>query len=742
MVPSAQNTGAPDEAPGQAHEPGALVAVLLPLPLAGAYDYRVPGGLTLADGDFVRVPLANRQMAGVVWGPGSGGVAAAKVKEVAARLDCPAMSDAMRRFVDWVAAYTLQARGAVLKMAMSVPDALVPPKPVTAYGAAARLPDGLRPTKARARVLEIAARGPPMTAADLAREAAVGPSVIKGLAAAGALQTLSLAAVGRFPAPGWRRPGPALTPEQSAAADHLSARVRDGAYATTLLDGVPGSGKTEVYFQAIAETLAQGRQVLVLLPEIALTAQWLSRFRARFGANPQLWHSELTPAARRGVWRGVATARVAVVAGARSALFLPFPDLGLIVVDEEHDQSFKQEDGVIYNARDMAVVRGNISGFPVVLASATPSLETVVNAGNGRYGHLLLADRHAGARMPDMRAIDMRAAGPARGHWIAPGLAAAIAETLGQGHQVMLYLNRRGYAPLTLCRTCGHRLQCPNCTTWLVEHRRRGRLQCHHCGHAQALPNCCPGCQAEDSLVACGPGVERLADEVAQAFPAARLAIAASDTLAAPSAAADLVQRIEEHAVDIIIGTQIIAKGYHFPLLTLVGVIDADLGLSGGDLRATERTYQLLYQVAGRAGRGAQPGRVLVQTYLPDHPVMAALISGQRQRFIAEELAAREKAAMPPFGRLVALIVSGPDEAAVDRVARGLGRRAPAGGGVRVLGPAPAPLAKLRGRYRRRLLLMAGRETPVQGLVRHWLAADRPPGNVRVQVDVDPMSFL
>ena len=720
--------------------PGARVAVRLPLPLAHEYDYRVPTGLDIAAGDFVEVPLGNRKALGVVWGPGTGEVAAGRLKDVAARLEAPPMTAVARAFIDWVADYTLQPPGALLRMAVSVPEALQPPRALAAWRAADPLPE-IKMTPARRRVLDAAAEGPPRTAADLARDAGVGTGVVTGLAKAGALARVEVDAFPPPEEPDWRLPGPDLSPAQKAAADALSAAVHD-AFSVTVLEGVPGSGKTEVYLQAVAECLKRGRQVLVLLPEIALSAQWLERFRARFGTAPALWHSEVTQAQRRETWRHVAEGRAGVVVGARSALFLPYRDLGLIVIDEEHDGSFKQEDGVIYNARDMAVVRASLGAIPIVLVSATPSLETQANVDRGRYAHLHLPARHGGALLPAVEMIDLTKTPPQRGQWLAPPLREALDATLKRGEQSLLFLNRRGYAPLTLCRACGHRMQCPQCTAWLVEHRLMGRLQCHHCGYQTAPPLTCPACGAEDSLVPCGPGVERLAEEVAALFPEARIALATSDNLYNQRSAGEFVRRMEDREVDIIIGTQIVAKGHHFPLLTLVGVVDADLGLTGGDLRAAERTYQLLYQVAGRAGRAEHPGRVLIQTHMPEHPVMAAILKGDRTAFLAAEAKAREETRMPPYGRLVALVVSGTDEGAVDQAARALGRAAPAAPGVRVLGPAPAPLAMIRGRHRRRLLLQAGRGTQVQALVRAWIGRAAIPKKVRVQVDVDPYSFM
>lgn len=653
------------------------VSVLLPLPLAGAYDYAVPAGMELSPGDMVTVPLGARQRVGVVWGAAQGGVDPGRLKPVTGKLDLPPLPDDLRRFIGWVADYTLSPPGAVLRLAMRVPSAAPPNRPRRA------------------------------------------PAVEK---------------------PDAEHPGPQLSPQQAGAARALRDAVAARTYSCTLLQGVTGSGKTEVYFEAIAEALRQDRQALVLLPEIALTAQFLERFRARFGCLPVEWHSQLPDARRRNIWRAVASGEARVVAGARSALFLPFPQLGLIIADEEHDGAYKQEDGVIYHARDMAVVRAHLSAVPIVLASATPSLETMINAQSGRYRHLILPDRHGGARLASIEAVDMRAASLPAGQFISPRLLQLMGETLARGEQALLFLNRRGYAPLTLCRACGSRMECPNCSAWLVEHRFHNRMLCHHCGHEAQKPKACPACAVEDKMVALGPGIERLAEEVAAAFPQFAPAIISGDhnvdqvraTLAA----------FTRGETQILIGTQIIAKGHHFPDLTLVGVIDADLGLAGGDLRAAERTFQMLHQVSGRAGRASRPGHAVMQTYMPEHPVMQALISGDQAKFLAAESDARRARNLPPFGRLAALIISGPDQIQVRDFATQLARHAPHGKDVHVLGPAPAPLALLRGRHRYRLLLMATRQHNVQAILRQWLAKIKVPPKLRLAVDVDPYSFM
>ncbi len=721
--------------------------VLLPLALPGAYDYAVLDDLDVRPGDFVRVPLGPREVTGVVWDALPDGVEAKpvdpkKLKAIASRFDAPPMPDVLRKFVDWVAAYTLSTPGAVLRLAMRVPQALDPAPTITGYRLSGSDPQRITPQ--RQRVLEMLREtGPQLArpAREIAEMAGVGTSVVTGLVKTGALDVVEMPGERAFIEPDGDLEGPQLSDAQSLAAHDLGAHVGNG-FSATLLDGVTGAGKTEVYFEAVAAALRQGKQVLVMLPEIALTPQLLKRFETRFSSPPAPWHSDLNQKERRRIWRGVAEGRARVIVGARSALFLPYTNLGLIVVDEEHESAFKQEEGVIYNARDMAVARASLGDIPIVLASATPSLETVVNVQRGRYQRLVLPERHGAAELPDVTAIDLRADAPERGRWLSQSLVTAIVDTLEAGNQAMLFLNRRGYAPLTLCRTCGHRFECPNCDAWLVEHRFRKELQCHHCGTRAPTPYECPECQSENSLAACGPGVERIAEEAAERFPEARLSVLSSDHLHGPAATQEAVGQITRQEVDLIVGTQVVAKGHNFPNLTLVGVVDADLGLTGGDLRAAERTYQLLHQVSGRAGRGEKPGRVILQTYMPHHKVMQALVAGDRDQFLQQEAQEREDAGMPPYGRLVSLILSAPELPQATEVARQLARAVPAAEGVRVLGPAPAPIALLRGRHRVRFLIKTTRDFQVQKYVRAWLAQVKLPNAVRLAVDVDPQSFL
>jgi len=628
----------------------------------------------------------------------------------------------------------------VLRMMMSAREAFAPPKPLYGYRLAGAAPDRL--TKPRARVLEAAANGLIWQKTALAEAAGVSTGVIDGLAAAGSLVKEVM------PPASWPLPDPdhasvELTPAQAEAAAELVVAVENGAYSVILLDGVTGAGKTEVYFEAVAEALRRGVQALILLPEIALTGQFIARFEARFGVAPCAWHSELTPNQRGRAWRAVASGEARVVVGARSALFLPFRSLGLIVVDEEHDPAFKQEERVNYHARDMAVVRGSLGGFPVVLSSATPSIESHVNADQGRYRRIILPARFTGAALPDITAIDMRKDPPERGRWLSPVLVARIEQALDEKQQALLFLNRRGYAPLTLCRACGFRFECPNCSAWLVEHRFRRQLQCHHCGLTMPAPAACPQCDAEDALIPCGPGVERIAEEVSERFPQARTAILSSDLVPNVSALRRMLEQIAQGHADIVIGTQLVAKGHHFPGLAVVGVVDGDLGLAQGDPRAAERTYQLLHQVTGRAGRADVVGFGYIQTYRPDHPVIEALVSGDRDRFLAQEIAAREAAGYPPFGRLAALVVSARTQIQAEGFARALVRAAPPAEKIRILGPAEAPLAVIAGRHRMRILVKAPRESDLQAYMRAWLEqGPKPKAGVQLGVDIDPYNFL
>ncbi len=708
----------------------------------GPLDYRVPHGMSVEPGSIVVAPLGPRQLIGVVWEADrlqTEEVGDNRLRNLIGVLDAPPIPEALRRLVEWTADYYLAPLASVLRMALASTSALEGARTATEYRSTGVTPPRMTPQREQALERIGDRQG---LVRELAAIAEISDAVIRGLVKSGALEAVEVDIDAPFALPDPAHAPPALNPEQEAAASTLRRAVDAHAFQPFLLDGVTGSGKTETYFEGVAQAIEAGRQTLVLLPEIALTQPFLKRFAARFGVTPVEWHSDLRSSQRRRAWRAIASGQALVTVGARSALFLPYANLGLIVVDEAHETSFKQEDGVHYHARDVAVMRGKFERCPVVLASATPAIETRQQVTLGRYTELKLPGRYGAAELPEIAAIDLIAEPPQRGRWIAPTLVRSIDETLARGEQTLLFLNRRGYAPLTLCRHCGHRYQCPNCTAWMVEHRLTRRLACHHCGHQIPTPRACGECGEEDSLVACGPGVERIADEVAVLWPEARTAIVTSDTLWSPARAAEFVERMEAGAIDIVVGTQLVTKGYHFPNLTLVGVIDADLGLDGGDLRAAERTFQQIMQVSGRAGRGEKPGRVFIQTHAPNARVMRAFVTGDDAAFYAAETEAREDAGAPPFGRYAAIIVSSEDQDAARDIANRIGRSAPEVEGMHVYGPAPAPLAMLRGRHRFRLLVHARRALDVQDVIRDWLGGVDWPTKVRVAVDVDPYNFL
>ncbi|UXS02495.1 primosomal protein N' [Agrobacterium tumefaciens] len=717
------------------------VPVLVPMPAPGPYSYSVPEDMVVEPGSVVQVPLGPRQVIGVVWDDGDASkVDPKKLRPITKTFDCPALKPEMRRFIDWVSAYTLSPPGLVARMALRAPAAFDPEPMIEGLRLTEGRPERLTP--ARERVMELAAEGHGWTKSGLAHAAGVSTSVVDGLVKQGVFETIFLPAPPVVAEPDPDYVEPRLEGPQKQAASEILEDVKKGAFAVSLIDGVTGSGKTEVYFEAVAETLRQGKQVLILLPEIALTAAFLDRFHDRFGSRPAEWHSDLSPRMREKVWRQAVTGEVKVVAGARSALFLPFDNLGLIIVDEEHDPAYKQEDRVFYNARDMAVVRARIADFPVVLVSATPSVESQVNGSSGRYNTIHLHTRFGDAAMPDLHLVDMRRHPPERGGFLSPVLLRGIGKTIEKGEQALLFLNRRGYAPLTLCRVCGHRFQCPQCSSWLVEHRFRNQLQCHQCGHNEPTPDHCPECGTFDHLVACGPGVERIAEEVEKHFPEARTIVLSSDLMGVKRLRLEL-EAIVKGEADIVIGTQLVAKGHNFPLMTLVGIVDADLGLANGDPRAAERTFQLLSQVTGRAGRTGLKSHGLLQTYQPQHPVMQAIVSGDASAFYEREIVEREKAMLPPFGRLASVIISADSRAEAETHARGLRAAAPQATGIMLLGPAEAPLALIRGRYRFRLLVHGRRNSDMQSFLRTLLTnGPKERGSIHVQLDIDPQSFL
>ena len=719
--------------------------VLLPLPFNDVFDYKSDKDLSL--GQIVRVPFLNNTQVGIVYKIGkSSKLEDKKIKSVTEVFNLPPLKKELLQFIDWVAKYNLASLGMVLKMVLCAKGVFEDPKLNVLYKLTGKTlaQAKLKNSDARWHVIDLLKHAP-YTKAEIVKGAGVSVSVVNTLIENGILEPFTIPKIKQFDEPKFDIQSIKLTNEQQNAADYLCAKCDTG-FSVTLLDGITGSGKTEVYFEAAIKILKQNKQVLILVPEIALTTQWLERYEKRFGVKPANWHSGLSINERTQTWQAVAQNRAKVVVGARSALFLPFADLGLIVVDESHDHSFKQEDIVNYQARDMAIVRAKIENIPIILSTATPDLETVVNVEEKKYDSVKLTSRYASAQLPDLKIIDLKKDKPQKGSfgasWLAPTLVTALKENLEKGEQSMLFLNRRGYAPLLICRDCGHRIACPNCTAWLTEHRKNSKLICHHCGYSMPTPKQCPECHSSDGLTACGPGVERIAEEVKNRFPNSRVEIISSDITSSFIEVSNVINKMQNKEIDILIGTQILAKGHHFPLLTLVGIIDADLGLMGSDLRATEQTYQLLSQVSGRAGRGEKKGTVYLQTLYPENVVLQALIDNNRDKFLSLEKKSRKALHFPPFGKLAAIIVSSANMDIAEQTAFNLIKCAPHIDGVSVLGPAPAPIYMLRGKYRYRLLLKTLKTINIQSILKKWLGLVNIPGNVRVEADIDPYSFM
>lgn len=722
-----------------------IIGVLLPLPFDTPFDYMSEQEVQL--GQYVTVPFGKETQIGIVYSlQAPSELSADKIKKVLEYHNFPPLSDKMLQFIKWVAQYNMAPLGMVLKMVMSVRAAFEPSPMNVLYTLSGKtLSEAkLKNSDARWRVMDLLSHAP-YTRQEIAKGAGVSQSVIKSLIDTEVLKPVYVENKAEFLEPVGDYVKVNLNAEQRCAADLLCRKIGN-VFSVTLLDGVTGSGKTEVYFEAVAKTLEAGLQVLILVPEISLTSQWLERFQKRFGVRPANWHSGLSLKERTDTWKAVAEGRVKVIVGARSALFLPHRNLGLIVIDESHDHSFKQEDFVNYQGRDMAIVRAKIEHFPVILSTATPDLETLVNVDEGKYDSVKLMSRYAAASLPEIKIIDLKKDKPKKDvwgvSWLAPSLVQAVADNLKRGDQSVLFLNRRGYAPLLLCRDCGHRIQCPSCSSWLTEHKNAGRLLCHHCGYVDDIPTVCPHCGSMEGLTACGPGVERVAEEVCMRFPSAKVEILSSDNTGSFAAVSKIISKMERKEIDILVGTQIIAKGHHFPNLTLVGIVDADLGLIGSDLRAAEQTYQLLSQVSGRAGRGDKKGVVYVQTVYPENNVLKSLLNNDRESFVEFEKTTRKLLQYPPYGKLASLIVSGRNRQQTAQTAAQLERTAPHTDHISVLGPAPAPLFLLRDQYRYRLLLKTSKAINIQKVLQEWLLMVKVPSSVRVEIDIDPYSFM
>ncbi len=716
-----------------------IMPVIVPYKVKEPFQYTVPEKMKLSPGDIVSVPLGKKIVKGVIWNRASiKKISQKKLKMIIKKIDCPPISHDLLYLIDWISRYTLSPLGLVLKLVMPPTDTKDKFKEVYFI---IKNPEG-KITSGRFKVLEFLENYPNSTSKEIINATGVSAGIIRGLVKKELILHKTVIDKEEFTANHFNEKKSTLTKEQLSISKKLILKFQSNNFSVTLIDGVTGSGKTEVYFEIISEALRKNFQCLIMLPEISLTQQWLEKFTIRFGQKPIIWHSSVSKSERSNSWKKIQSGQASVVVGARSSLFLPFKKLGLVIIDEEHDTSYKQQDNVIYNARDMAIVRSKLLNIPLILVSATPSLETIFNVKQKKYDMLNLKQRFGSAKLPQISIIDLNSEKISASSWLSKPLINEIDSCLKRNLQSLLFLNRRGYAPLTLCRKCGHRSKCNNCSSWLVAHQTISKLLCHHCGYSIPLKSNCDKCESENSLVLVGPGIERISEEVAKIFPNAKQEVLSSDNLSNPKESAKLFEKIKNNNVDIIIGTQVISKGHHFPNLALVGVVDGDIGLVGGDLRANEKTFQLLFQVSGRAGRESEEGRALIQTYYPDYPVMQSIKKGLRDDFIEYELNSRRRNTMPPYGKLASIIISSEVELEAKKCAQKLSFIAPKSREISVFGPSPAPLKLLRGQFRYRLLIKAKKNTNIQKYITNWISAYPKTSNIKIQIDIDPYSFF
>ena len=736
------------------------VAVLVSGPFNEPFDYTVESkkdGVCI--GQVVLVPFGKRKNVGIIVGEGTRAIPQEKLKRIEEIYEINPIPQPSIELIYFLANWYCAYKGLVLKMVLSPVEAITSTDYKKVYKSKFQDSDEIEEinkykiTSKRKLILDFLFKSKQAVfQEDLIDNTGVSKSILKDMTKKNLIveELVKKQAYSNLKVPNYNKNkfeiNKLLNSEQKNAVEKINVAIKKKKPDCFLLDGVPGSGKTETYFQTVKTCLDEGKQILILLPEISLTPDWEKRFHQSFSFAPLVWHSGITKTKKKQIWLSALNSSAGVIVGARSALMLPILNLGLIIVDEEHDPAFKQEEGVRYNARDMAIYKAIRSSVPIVLASATPSLETYHNMKIGKYIHLTLPKRATGAALPDIKLIDLKTNTPERGKWISSVLTNEIKSKLDNREQSLLFLNRRGYAPLTICNSCGNKIKCVNCETWLVEHRSQNTLVCHHCGYTKRISNTCDICGAEGQIKACGPGVERIEEEINQLFPEAKLTVLSSDTMKSQKTLVKTLEKIKNNKVDIIIGTQMIAKGHDFPDLKLVGIIDSDVGLSGGDLRASERSFQLLQQVSGRSGRHSideqDKGVVFLQTYDNENPIIKAIAKNNRDDFFEKELSSRKNANMPPFGRLAAIILSSKYERKLDGFASELLRVAPLFKNVKIFGPAPAPLYFLRGKYRRRFLIKSDKTVNIQDVLLNWTNKIKTPHNVKLTIDIDPFSFM
>ncbi len=714
--------------------------IYLPLKLQKAYTYGFYDNQNIQIGDIVLVSLGNKNMYGIVSEiVDTIDFDASKLKFIIEKVqDIPSLSENLLLFLQKLSNYYVCNFGNVLKLAINVAgfdfnkvEHLVGLNPL--------FNKKITINKGRANIIEALANKDYLEKKYLANIAGVSIGVINTLIKENFLELKTQSLYSNFQQNLYYQPLELSCDQQKISQDILNFyQDKKFAFCVSLLQGVPGAGKTEVYFEVLTQVLKQNKQVLIMLPEIALSTQIMQRFEERFNVKPYVWHSGITKQVKKDAWVNAGTGNLKVIIGARSSLFLPFKNLGLIIVDEEHDSSYKQEEGVIYNARDMAVMRAKLHNIPIMLASATPSLESLHNAQKNKYQLFKLQGRFNKHQMPQFKVVDMREEALAKGHYVSKVFEKQIQENLNAKEQSLIFINKRGYCNTSLCKSCGEKVLCVNCDIPLVEHRQKNSLLCHYCGYSIAITKVCSSCEGE--VISFGFGIEKIFEEVQDKFKDAKIALLSSDTLTTHNKAVEMLEDINNNKYDILIGTQIISKGYHFPNLTFVGILDGDY-MYNLDLKSSEKSWQLLYQVSGRSGRGEKAGKVAIQTYNPNSSLIESLVSQNYENFIQNELNNRQNLNFPPFGKLAGVIVSSKNKVDLENYCKYLQQISPhSSNQYSILGPIDAPIAFLRGFYRKRFLVKTNINVNIQKLLKHWIDNNNL-YNIKLQIDVDPINF-
>lgn len=720
--------------------------ILLPIIFDKSFSYYVNDAFNIEVGDVVLVNFMNRNCYGIVTKVEEElEKSNFKMKTILAKDDELKISPNLIKLIEFAASYNLAPKGLFLKLAISILNSSKIKENSQVFCKINKNPpQNVKITPKRQEIIDLFGKKSEILLSEIVNLAKTSSSTVNSLVKNGIL-TKEIKKIAQK-----REKFPEIEPnlfklkelssDQQNAADFLNKKIAQNQHSVTLVDGVTGSGKTEIYFNVISKILKEkSGQILILLPEIILVNQLIKRFENIFNFKPQIWHSKINNNQKRDIFYALNNGEIEILISTRSAIFLPFSNLKLIIIDEEHEASFKQEDIVNYHGRDMAIARAKFENIPVILSSATPSLETFVNAKSGKYEHLILKSKFFNNKKTQIELVDMKNSDLEKGCFISKELEKEMQNCLENKKQILLFLNRRGYAPLTLCKSCGHKISCKDCSSYMSYHQSLNKLICHHCGSESKFNIACENCEEEDSFVTLGAGVERIHEEVKSLFPLSKTALMTSDSLNNQEESTKIIEKIINNEVDVIIGTQIIAKGHHFPNLSLVGIIDGDSSFNNANLRAGEKSFQLLTQVIGRAGREKHPAKIFLQSYNINNLVFKYIIEQNRDDFFNLEIQNRQIMQMPPFGKMIAIIFISKNEDLAINCGKMIVSHFPNQENIEIFGPAPMPISKIRKNYYYRVLVKSDKKLNIQKLINNIISSFKTPNQVRIKIDVDPL---